>query len=100
HHELRVEHGGVGVTHAAGAGGVDEQDGPFGAARAGRESFVAVDEIAAVDNLHCRTKANLLTRFRRLRFAAPGYPFLTAFDDATKPARLLFSGAHAVEQHE
>src|ERR1700752_3477852 len=100
HHELRVEHRGIGVTHAAGTGCVYEQYGPLRAARAGRECFVAVDDVTAVDAFDRRAELHCFAGFARLRFAAPRDPLLAAFNYTFEPARLLFFSAHAVEQYE
>src|SRR6185369_13548338 len=88
------------MAHAARAGSVDQQYGPLGAAGAGGESFIAVDDIAAVNFLYSRSKADGFIRFTSLRFTAPCDPFLAAFHDTFEPARLLCFSRHAVEQHE
>src|SRR5262249_3498115 len=100
HHELRVDHRRIGMTHTTRSRGIYQQDGPLRSAGTRGKRLVAFDEVTTVNTFDSRPKANRLPWLAGLRLAAPRHPFFTALNDPFEPARLLFLGAHTVEQYE
>ena len=88
------------MANSAGAGRIDQKDGPIRAARAGGEHLVSFDDIAALNPLHRGTEPNLLARCTRLRLAAPGDPFVALFNHPFEPTRLLLRIRHPVQKHQ
>src|SRR5262245_59865279 len=88
------------MTHTTWPGGVYEQDGPLGAARARRKHLVALDNVAAINLPDVGAKAHRFTRLLRLRLATPRDPLIASIDHAAAPARLLLLMGHSIQQNQ
>src|SRR5262249_25356213 len=87
------------VSRSAWSGGVDEQDGPLGAAGTRGEYFRSIEYISCINFLYSGPKLDRFARGSGLRLAAPGDPFFTTLHYALEPQCFLSTVSDSIQQN-